>query len=134
MLAETPFTKSNDNFLMIKIYGIPNCDSTRKAMAWLKKNKTGFAFHNYKTQGIEKARLVSWIKVGGLEKLLNKKSTTWRQLPETLQATAINTEGAIQLMLQYNSLIKRPIIEKERQLLIGFNDQEYKNANFNKEN
>ncbi|MEP6674909.1 MAG: ArsC family reductase [Ferruginibacter sp.] len=110
---------------MIKLYGIPNCDTTKKAMTWLHKNKLAFSFHDYKTQGIEKTKLQGWIKTAGLEKIFNKKSTTWRELPESEQEKVNDPAAAIQIMLEHNSIIKRPILENGKQLIVGFNEKEY---------
>jgi arsenate reductase (glutaredoxin) len=110
---------------MIILYGIPNCDTTKKAMSWLAKNKLAYHFHDYKVHGISKSKLEEWIKVAGLETIFNKRSTTWRELPPAEQAKATSQPSAISLMIQHNSIIKRPIIENGKQLLVGFNEKEY---------
>lgn len=109
----------------INIYGIPNCDITKKALDWLKKNKIDFGFHDYKVEGVNKSKLEDWCKKTGWEVLLNKRSTTWRSLTVTEQAGATNQHEAIKIMMEHNSIIKRPVIETGGKLLVGFNEQEY---------
>lgn len=109
----------------IILYGIPNCDTTKKAMAWLKKNKIDFSFHDYKQQGISKQKLEAWCKKAGLETIFNKRSTTWRELPEAEQRKTVDQTAAIKLMMENNSIIKRPIIEFEGKLIIGFIQTEF---------
>jgi len=96
-------------------------------MLWLKKNKAGFFFHDYKQEGISRQKLEDWCNKSGWELILNKRSTTWRELPETEQKKVTNQQAAIKVMLHNNSIIKRPLIEFKNNLLIGFNEVEYKN-------
>jgi len=110
------------------IYGIPNCDTTKKAMGWLNKNNIAFTFHDYKLQGISNKKLNEWCDKQGWETIFNKRSTTWRELPETEQNKVINQAEAIKIMLTNNSIIKRPIIEHNDKLIIGFKEEEYKRA------
>ncbi|MBX3254309.1 MAG: Spx/MgsR family RNA polymerase-binding regulatory protein [Chitinophagaceae bacterium] len=107
------------------LYGIPTCDATKKAMAWLKKKEIGFQFHDYRVSGIEDDKLNEWIKREGLEKILNKKSTTWRNLSNTEQARANSQSGAVKLMKEHTTLIKRPIVEKGKTLIVGQDDKRY---------
>jgi Spx/MgsR family transcriptional regulator len=95
----------------MKLYGLPNCDTTRAAMKWLKENKIDFEFHDFKKQGISISKLKAWLGQIPVEKLLNKQSTTWRGLTPGEQATSSSTQGAIDLMQKHTSLIKRPVIE-----------------------
>ncbi len=104
------------------IYGIPNCDTTKKAIKVLKKNNIDFAFHDYKLQGIDKEKLCEWIDKVGLENIFNKRSTTWKELSKTDQEKEATNNGAIEIMIEHNSIIKRPIIEANEKLLIGFNE------------
>lgn len=108
------------------LYGIPNCDTTKKAMTWLQKNNIDFLFHDYKLQGISKEKLEDWCKKQGWEKIFNKRSTTWRELPEAEQQKVINQATAIKIMKTNNSIIKRPVIEHNGNLIIGFKEVEYK--------
>lgn len=113
---------------VITLYGIPNCDITKKAMAWLDKKKIAYSFHDYKQQGISKQKLNEWIDKAGLEAIFNKRSTTWRELPEAEQKKAGDLPYAIQLMTKHTSIIKRPVIENGNGLIVGFNEEQYKRA------
>lgn len=110
---------------MLTIYGLSNCDGTKKAMTWLKKNGQSFTLKDYKVEGITQAKLEQWSNKVGWETLLNKKSTTWRGLSKAEQDKAINQVGAIELMLQYNALIKRPLLEYGKEVLVGFTEAAY---------
>lgn len=109
---------------VITVYGIPNCDTTRKAMLWLKKSKAGFFFHDYKQEGISRQKLEDWCNKSGWELILNKRSTTWRELPETEQKKVTNQQAAIKVMMHNNSIIKRPVMEIDTKLIVGFNEKE----------
>ena len=109
----------------IILYGIPNCDITKKAITWLNKKKISFSFHDYKQQGISKEKLNEWCDKVGLEVIFNKRSTTWRELPGPEQQNAANRQQAIRLMMEHTSIIKRPIIETGNNLLVGFNEEQY---------
>jgi arsenate reductase (glutaredoxin) len=110
----------------IIIYGIPNCDTTKKAMAWLNKNNISFIFHDYKKQGIENEKLETWCSKVSWEILLNKKSTTWREFSKTEQEKIINQAAAIKVMMNNTSIIKRPVIEYNSKIMVGFNEEGYK--------
>lgn len=107
------------------LYGIPNCDTTKKAMDWLKKKKISFEFHNYKELGISAKKLKEWCDNTGWEKVLNKRSTTWRELTAKQQQSVVNAESAIEIMEKNNSIIKRPIIAHNNELIIGFDEKKY---------
>lgn len=107
----------------ITIYGIPNCDTVKKTTDWFRKNKVEFDFHDYKKEGISKSKLQAWCRQAGWEKLLNKKSTTWRNTDAAIQAGVTNTSSAIALMLEQTSLIKRPVIETAQGIVIGFDEK-----------
>ncbi|MFM6924440.1 MAG: Spx/MgsR family RNA polymerase-binding regulatory protein [Ferruginibacter sp.] len=106
------------------VYGIPNCDTTQKALALLKKHTTEFSFHDYKQEGVTTQKLEEWCAKAGWEMILNKRSTTWRELEENEQKKITNQPAAIKLMIKNNSIIKRPVIEINGDLLIGFNETE----------
>jgi arsenate reductase (glutaredoxin) len=108
----------------IIVYGIPNCDTTKKALALLKKQQADFSFHDYKQLGITQQKLEAWCQKAGWEIVLNKRSTTWRELNEAEQQKIINEAAAIRLMIKNNSIIKRPIMEINDHLIIGFNETE----------
>ena len=93
------------------LYGIPNCDSVKRARAWLAERGTAFAFHDFKKQGVPQARLDAWIDAVGWEPLVNRKGTTWRGLDESLRAGVADAASARALMLAHPSVIKRPVIE-----------------------
>ena len=109
----------------IVLYGIPNCDTTKKAMTWLSKKKIAFSFHDYKQLGISKEKLEAWCNKAGWETIFNKRSTTWRELSEVEQQKIIDQPTAIKVMMENNSIIKRPIIETGNDLIIGFKEEQY---------
>jgi len=108
------------------LYGLKNCDTTQKAIKWLTKNKIAFEFHDYKVSGIDDMRLKAWSKEVGWEKLLNKKSTTWRELTPPVQLKTTDEESAIDLMKDKTSIIKRPLLEVNgKAVIVGFKEEEY---------
>jgi len=112
----------------ITIYGIKNCDTMKKARAWLDKRGVGYAFHDYKTAGIERAKLENWAKKAGWETLLNRAGTTFKKLPAE-DKDGITEAKAIKLMLAQPSMIKRPVLELARgKLLVGFKPEAYEEA------
>jgi arsenate reductase len=110
---------------MIKVYGIPTCGSTKQALSWLHENGITYDFHDYQRQGITKIKLKQWSSHFGWEKLLNKQSTTWRLLTPAQQAAVKNEKTAFDFMIESPTVIKRPILEKGDDLLIGFDENEY---------
>jgi arsenate reductase len=106
------------------IYGIPNCDTTKKALALLKKEQVDFSFYDYKQQVITRQKLEAWCEKRGWEVIFNKRSATWRELDEAEQKKIINQPTAIKLMMKKNSIIKRPIIEINGALIVGFDEAE----------
>ena len=109
----------------ITIYGIKNCDTMKKARAFLDKKGVGYAFHDYKTKGIDRARLEGWAKKAGWETLLNRAGTTFKKLPDK-DKDDLTEKKAIALMLTQPSMIKRPVIELGGgKLLVGFKPEEY---------
>jgi arsenate reductase len=112
----------------ITIYGIKNCDSMKKARAWLDKRGVAYAFHDYKTAGIERERLEQWEKKVGWETLLNRAGTTFRKLPDK-DKTALSAKKAMALMLAQPSMIKRPVLALGGgKLLVGFQPELYSKA------
>jgi arsenate reductase len=112
----------------ITIYGIKNCDTMKKARAWLDKHGVGYTFHDYKTSGIENARLERWCKKVGWETLLNRAGTTFRKLPDKDKA-ALTEKKAIALMQAQPSMIKRPVLDLGGgKFLVGFKPETYKEA------
>ncbi|MGH8493472.1 MAG: ArsC family reductase [Moraxellaceae bacterium] len=109
---------------MVTIYGIKNCDTMKKAFAWLDTQDIAYEFHDYKKSGISAQKLEHWEKTLGWEALLNRRGTTWRKLDEATQA-GISREKALQLMQEQTSLIKRPILEQGKALLAGFDTKSW---------
>ena len=110
---------------MPTIYGIKNCDTMKKARAWLDGHKVTYAFHDYKVSGIDKGRLEGWAKKAGWETLLNKAGTTFRKLPDK-DKEGLSEAKAIRLMLAQPSIIKRPVLELGGgRILVGFKPEQY---------
>jgi arsenate reductase (glutaredoxin) len=110
---------------MIKVYGIPNCNTVKKAIDWLNQNKLSYEFHDYKKKGVTKDKLQEWSKHFGWENILNKKGTTWAKLTDE-QKEEINSEKkVIDYLTENTSAIRRPIIEASGQYLIRFDEQQY---------
>lgn len=109
----------------ITVYGIPNCDSTRMAISWLKQNNIEFQFHDYKKAGISSERLNEWAKSEKWEHFLNKRGSTWKKLSPEVQLSITNQKAAFRLMQEHTSLIKRPILEKNKTILVGFDQTIY---------
>jgi arsenate reductase len=95
---------------MITLYGIPNCDTVKKARAWLTERSTEHKFHDFKKQGVPAGELDGWLDAVGWETLLNRKGTTWRKLEEAERAAVVDAAGARALMLAQASVIKRPVV------------------------
>ena len=106
------------------LYGIKNCDTMKKARAWLETHGVAHEFHDYKKSGIERAKLESWLKSVGWEVLLNRAGTTFRKLPDAAQ-TNLTEARAVSLMLEQPSMIKRPVLEHGDALLVGFSPEKY---------
>ena len=111
----------------VTIYGIKNCDTMKKARAWLDGHGVPYAFHDYKTAGIERARLEGWARELGWETLLNRAGTTFRKLPEK-DRDGLGEKKAIALMLAQPSMIKRPVLDLGGRLLVGFKPADYEAA------
>ncbi|MEJ0024473.1 MAG: ArsC family reductase [Rhizomicrobium sp.] len=110
--------------MTITIYGIKNCDTMKKARAWLDGHGVAYVFHDYKTQGIDRARLESWSKELGWEVLLNRAGTTFRKLPDS-EKEDVTERKAIALMLAQPSMIKRPVLDLGGKRLVGFKPEIY---------
>ena len=111
----------------ITIYGIRNCDTMKKARAWLDKHGVAYEFHDYKTAGIDRERLERWARAVGWETLLNRAGTTFRKLPDKDKAS-ITEKKAIALMLDQPSMIKRPVLDMKGKLVVGFKSETYDQA------
>jgi arsenate reductase (glutaredoxin) len=111
----------------VTIYGIKNCDTMKKARAWLDAHQIRYTFHDYKAEGIAQEVLQAWTRQVGWELLLNRAGTTFRKLPEPDKA-GLNEDKAIALMLAQPSSIKRPVLAVGKELLVGFKPETYGNA------
>jgi Spx/MgsR family transcriptional regulator len=112
----------------ITIYGIKNCDTMKKARAWLDKRGVDYAFHDYKSAGVRRAKIEGWAKKCGWEMLLNRSGLTFRKLPDKDKA-GLTERKAIALMLAQPSMIKRPVLELAGgKLLVGFDPDAYAKA------
>lgn len=113
---------------MITIYGIKNCDTMKKARAWLDGHGTTYAFHDYKASGIDEASLERWVEEHGWETVLNRAGTTFRALPDA-QKQGLDAEKAIALMLAQPSMIKRPVLDLGKgKTVVGFKPEIYEAA------
>lgn len=112
----------------VQLYGLPYCDATIAVTKWLEANGYTINLHNYKTDGITAGKLAEWSKALGWEKVLNKRSTTWRSLKPGEQEKVVDEQSAIDVMMKNTSLIKRPVIEFEKELLIGFDEKKLSNT------
>jgi len=106
--------------MALVLYGVPNCDTVKKARAWLAEHSVPHQFHDFKKQGVPSDRLDAWIREVGWERLLNRKGTTWRKLDAAAQDSARDAAGAKSLMIEHPSVIKRPVVEWSGQTTVGF--------------
>ena len=109
---------------MIKVFGIKNCDTMKKAFAWLETNGVAYEFSDYKKAGVAEAHLPDWSKQAGWEKLLNTRGLMWKKLSDDERAN-VDEAKALKLMAQYPSLIKRPVLDTGSKLLVGFTPESY---------
>jgi len=109
---------------MITLYGIPNCDTMKKARAWLAEHDVEYVFHDYKKAGIDEATLRGWIDQVGWELLLNRRGMMWRKLPQEVK-DSIDEASAIRLMLETPSIIKRPVLIHGDHIQVGFKPEDY---------
>jgi len=110
--------------MTITLYGIPNCSTVKKARLWLEEKGVDYAFHDYKKAGADAAKLEGWIAKAGLDKVLNRAGMTFRKLPDEAKAD-LDAAKAVALMVAQPSCIKRPIVEHEGGLLVGFVEKEW---------
>jgi arsenate reductase (glutaredoxin) len=106
------------------LYGIPNCDTVKKARAWLDAKGVAYTFHDYKKAGITDAKLSQWCGAAGWETVLNRAGTTFKKLPDEAKAQ-LDQAKAISLMVEQPSMIKRPIVEHDGGLLVGFKEPQW---------
>lgn len=113
--------------MIITLYGIPNCDTVKKARDWLTARGIPYQFHDYKKHGADHATIAGWVDQAGLDKVLNQVGTTFRKLPES-EREGLDKPRAVALMAAHPSCIKRPIVEHPGGLLIGFKSDEWQSA------
>ena len=109
---------------MNKVFGIKNCDTMKKAFAWLEANGVAYEFSDYKKAGVAEAHITDWSQRAGWQKLLNTRGLMWRKLSEDERAD-VDEAKALKLMAQYPSLIKRPVLDTGKTLLVGFTPENY---------
>jgi Spx/MgsR family transcriptional regulator len=112
---------------MLTIYGIPNCDTCRKARKWLEMKEVKHLFHDIRADGLEDDTLRRWSKRAGWQSLLNTRSKTWRSIAPA-ERNGIDEESALELMLRHPTLVKRPVLEKGKLVLVGFSAESYSAA------
>ena len=110
---------------MLTLYGIKNCDTVKKSCRWLEEHGIEYQFHDFRQDGLDKKQLTGWLEQLGWEAIVNKRSTTWRNLSDKEKEITTNSQ-AIKLLLANPTLIKRPVVEKNKTLLVGFKEAEFK--------
>lgn len=108
----------------MKLFGIKNCDTVKKARRWLDQHDVSYQFHDFRVDGLDEATIQNWLKTVSWEQLINKRGTTWRQLDDP-RKEQLDQQAAIELMLAHPTLIKRPIIEAHQSVSIGFNESDF---------
>ena len=111
--------------MTITLYGIPNCDTVKKARTWLADNAHDFTFHDFKKQGLERATVAAWLDQLDWEVLVNRKGTTWRKLSDERRAAVTDKASALDLMLEQPSVIKRPVLDQAGSFSVGFAPAQY---------
>jgi arsenate reductase (glutaredoxin) len=110
--------------MTITLYGIPNCDTVKRARAWLAEQNISYQFHDFKKAGVPAARLPAWLAAAGWERVLNRQGTTWRKLDEPLRTAVVDAASAQALMLAQPSVIKRPVVEwADGGITVGFDTE-----------
>ena len=114
------------NTQTITVYGIPNCDTVKKARTWLSEHGRDYVFHDFKKQGVPEALLPGWMQAVGWEKLLNRQGTSWRKLDDATKAGVVDAATAAAVMLSQPSVIKRPVVQwPDAQLTVGFKPEDW---------
>ncbi|RYU97599.1 Spx/MgsR family RNA polymerase-binding regulatory protein [Emticicia agri] len=111
---------------MLTVYGIPNCDTVKKTLDWFKTHNIAYQFHDYRKEGISADKLKEWLAQEPIDKIFNKNSTTFKELSEEIKSSISDEKAAINLMMNSNSIIKRPIVEDGTIKAIGFKADQYK--------
>jgi arsenate reductase len=127
-LSATPAVTAADTailFMKTTLYGIPNCDTVKKARTWLADNGHAFDFHDFKKLGLDRATVAGWLEQLDWETLVNRKGTTWRKLSDERRAAIVDSASALALMLENPSVIKRPVLAGAGPLAVGFSAEQY---------
>lgn len=115
-------TETSDPMPTITLYGIPNCDTVKRARAWLEARDVGYTFHDFKKQGVPPDALAAWVAAVGWETLVNRKGTTWRQLDPAVRETVVDAASAQRALREHPSLVKRPVVEWPGGVTVGFDE------------
>ncbi len=110
--------------MAVTLYGIKNCDTVKKSRDWLAKNNIDYRFHDFRTDGLRQSQVQEWIADLGLDVLVNKRSTTWKELDETIRTNFTEKNAAV-VIAEHPTLIKRPLLDTGKQKHVGFRDTEY---------
>jgi Spx/MgsR family transcriptional regulator len=110
---------------MATLYGLANCDTVKRARAWLDERSRTYSFHDLKKAGLPDAALARWIAAVGWERLINRQGSTWRKLDASVQAGVVDEASAAALMRSHTSLIRRPVLESGDAVIVGFDPQRY---------
>lgn len=107
------------------LYGIPNCDTVKKARTWLADQGIEFTFHDFKKQGLDRATAAQWLSQIEWQTLVNRKGTTWRNLSDERKAAIVDNASALDLILETPSVVKRPVLDRGGKFSVGFSDAQY---------
>lgn len=110
--------------MSVTLYGIANCDTVKKAKAWLQQQGVEYIFHDYRKQGLDADQLSAWVDELGWEALLNRRGSTWRKLDQAAR-DSIDRDSAIQIMLENPAIIKRPLLDHDGEKILGFDTDDY---------
>jgi Spx/MgsR family transcriptional regulator len=119
------FRSQSPNEFAMKVYGIPNCNTVKKARAWMEEHGQAYEFHDYKKQGVPEATIKAAMKQLGWEALVNRAGPTWRKLPDEVKASVTDAVSALAVMQAHSSVIKRPLLERDGQFEAGFSEARY---------
>lgn len=111
-----------------KLFGIPNCNTVKKARTWLEENNIDYTFHNFKKEGVSEEKLAEWMEQYPWDKIMNRAGMTYRKLPDDVKASLDSAEAAIEILKEKTSMIKRPIIESDKIVTLGFKEEEFQKA------
>ncbi|MGZ3159612.1 MAG: ArsC family reductase [Burkholderiaceae bacterium] len=110
---------------MITLYGIPNCDTVKKARSWLDAHGLSYTFHDFKKSGLSNSQIQTWLHDVAWDVLVNRKGTTWRALSDERKTAILDAKSATSLMIESPSIIKRPVLVTDNKTYVGFSDELY---------